>query len=95
MSHDNIGWSRVGVSGRVTADRAKVWGIVVIPSAAAAVTSLYDGLDASSGRQFGPFHVSTKTSTPFMFPYPINFDRGIYVDLTTNMTAVIVIWEPR
>ncbi|KKK96490.1 hypothetical protein LCGC14_2662230 [marine sediment metagenome] len=94
MAHDATGWTRIGVSGRVTDKPCKVWGFIVIPSAATALATIYDGLDTGSGRLFGVFHASTLTTAPFLFSKPVKFDRGIYVDLTANITAVIVLWEP-
>jgi len=69
-------------------------GFIIEASADPGDVSLYEGLDASSGRYFGKFKGLTNDSKPIIFPVPVYFDRGLFVDVGSNVTGVTLIWAP-
>lgn len=94
MEKPHTGWTYLDASGLVTGDLCLVWGFIVYPSASGGYASVYDGLDTASGRLFGVLRCGVQGSTSFLFLKPVHFDRGLYIDFTSNITGVTVLWEP-
>ena len=83
----------------VTADRILAKGpcdliyALLVPSAAAADASLYDGFD-SGGKLIATLEQAAKTSIAFDPPEPILCTEGLFVDVGSNTTGVLVMYRP-
>ena len=65
----------------------------LVPSAAAAAATLYDGLDIE-GKVIATLAQAAKTSIPFDPPEPILCSQGLYVGSFTNVTGILVVYRP-
>lgn len=63
------------------------------PSAANADATLYDGF-GTQGRKITTILSSTKTSRHFAPPDPIICEKGLYLDVGSNVTSVLVMFKP-
>jgi len=92
---------------RVTADTFVVrgpllfYGAVITTSGAADAMDVYDGENTSGRRVMRVAHsyqdqgaVDRVASLPVMLPEPILLERGLFVDLETNVTEVTVFYLP-
>ena len=72
----------------------EVQGVIITASTSTkCVISLYDGVN-SSGRLLGTFRVAADGSQVFLFPQPIPCTRGLFIDIDTSTTGVIVFYRP-
>lgn len=62
------------------------------PSASGADVTLYDGTN-TSGKKIIGLQASTKTNRPFKPKEPLYCDKGLYVDIGSNVTGVLVVWR--
>jgi len=74
---------------------ALLHGVVLLVSADGGSATIYAGRDAGSGLYIGRFEAKSDTSRPINFRPPLDCDGGIYVSVGTNVTEVLVLWEPR
>jgi hypothetical protein len=93
MAH-GVGWTYVTADQIVNQGETLLHSIILLTSAAGTGVTLYDGLDAVSGRSLGPFEGAANISFSHTFPKPLRLDRGLFVDIGTNVTGVLVVWEP-
>ena len=56
--------------------------------------TVYDGLDATSGRSLGRFYGQSKVSTPIDFPDGLRLERGLYIELGDHADKVLVVFDP-
>lgn len=94
MFPKGIGFSRVTQDSIINEGQSVVYGLKIEASVDGGDVSLYEGLDASSGRLEGTYKALQNDRKPFGFPVGIYFDRGIYVDIGSNVTAVTIYWLP-
>ena len=87
-----VGWYQLTASGVVTRIPSKLLRVIVLVSVAGALTSVYEGLDAASGRLIGNFTAPVGTSFPIDFA-GVYCDRGLCVVLAANVTEVTVVFE--
>lgn len=69
-------------------------GLIINASVDGGDVSIYEGNDSSSGRLFDTFQGLAAKSEPIIFTVPIYFDRGLYVDIGSNVTSVTILWLP-
>lgn len=65
----------------------------LVPSAAAAAATLYDGLD-TEGKVIATLEQAAKTSIPFDPPQPLLCNQGLYAGSFTNVTGILVVYRP-
>ena len=65
----------------------------LVPSAAAAAVTLYDGLD-TEGKIIATLEQAAKTSIAFDPPEPILCSQGLYAGSFTNVTGILVVYRP-
>ena len=87
-----VGWSRLTTSGVVAWNSCRLLRLVVLVSAAGALVSVYEGLDAGSGRLIGNFTAPVAMSLVLDFG-GLSCDRGLYVALGANVTEVTAVFE--
>jgi len=78
----------------ITQRPCKLKGLVVTPSAADAVCTVYNG-ESDKDPVALTVLLGTKDTKPYMFPDGLELDRGLYVGSFTGITGVLVIWEPK
>ena len=88
------GWSVVTEDRLLNEGDSILYGLCVLSSAGGGDVTLYAGLDASSGRKIGRFEGANNQSNPIPFPKPIPCENGLYVDVGSNITEVLVFWSP-
>ena len=85
---------------RITADRiinegaTLFYGVIIEASADGGDVSIYEGMDALSGRLFSTLKALANDREIGAPGSPVFFDRGLFVDVGTNVTAVTVLWVP-
>lgn len=89
-----MGWERRTKDGFVTPGPVNLTEIVLLASSAGGDASLYDGRDSGSGDLIGTFKGAANVSLPIPFDPPIHCANGIYLDVGTSITEVLILWEP-
>ena len=69
-------------------------GLIIEASADPGDVSIYEGNDEQSGKYFGKIKGLANDSNVISFPQTLYFDRGLYIDVGSNITGVTVIWLP-
>ena len=87
-------YSPVSADTLLTSEPAFLGGLVVLASVDGGDVTLYDGLDAGSGRLIGRFEGLANVSNPIIFPDAVPLDRGLFVDVGSNITEVLLLWRP-
>lgn len=83
----------------VTADRLLfpgrgLWGgFILLTSATNAGVTVYDGLDEKSGRQLAVLQGFQNVPVPFTFEFPIPIDRGLYIDVGSDITSIMIVFK--
>lgn len=70
-----------------------LWGLIFDSDGSNGYITVYDG-DSTSEDTFGVFDVLANDTKPLLFPRPVRLQRGLYVDLTSHVSHVTVLWEP-
>ncbi len=68
-------------------------GIVVLVSTTGGDVTLYEGLGTAGSSLIGRFEGIADQSTPIDL-YGLFLERGLYVDIGSNVTGVLVIYKP-
>ena len=88
------GFTRITQSQIINEGKTEFHGYDLEPSSANPRVSFYEGLDENSGRlihtttDYDVYATGSKSSEP------IFCDRGLYVKITSGITAVTVYWHP-
>lgn len=91
---DAIGWETYAADAIVHVGPCLLHGIVVLASAAGGDVTVYEGQDASSGRKIATLKGAANVSNPIMLTKPLYLPRGIFLDVGTSITEVMVGFEP-
>ena len=91
---NGAGFTRITQDGIINEGNSLIFGISIEASVDGGDVSVYEGLDTQSGRLHGTYKALVNDRKPFGFPAPVFFDRGIYIDIGSNVTAVTVYWLP-
>ena len=87
------GWTNISVDTRITTHPALLHGLVLLCSTTGGDVTVYSGQD-TSGQKIGTFEGIADQSTPVMFAPPLECDSGLYVDVGSNVTEVLILWGP-
>lgn len=68
-------------------------GIVVLVSTTGGDVTLYEGLGTAGSSLIGRFEAIADQSTPIDL-HGLFLERGLYVDIGSNVTGVLVIYKP-
>src|SRR3990167_562385 len=89
-----LGWERVTVDTLLYPKPVLLGGLGLLVSVTGGDAPLYDGQDATAGRQILRAEGIADQSTPVIFPWPLRCEGGLYVDVGSNVTEVLVLWVP-
>jgi hypothetical protein len=64
----------------------------LVPSAANADVSLYDG-ENTTGSLIATLKAAAVSGHPFEPPVPVYCRKGLYVDVGSNVTGILVMWR--
>jgi len=87
-------WVRVVGDGAVYLGPCLVHSIIVLPDTADDYAVIYDGRDATSGKQFVKVILSSVTTHKLTFGNGVPFDQGIYVDAFDAAVETTVVFTP-
>ena len=69
-------------------------GIVLLTSVTGGDIVIYDGQDATSGRKICTFKGLANVSLPVSFGEGLRLERGLFIDVGSNVTEVLVFFDP-
>lgn len=84
---------------RTTADQLAVGGpgvlhrVILLVSTTGGDVTIYDGLDASSGRLIATLKGTANVSLPVDFG-GLQLDRGLFIDIGSNVSEVTAVFDP-
>jgi len=67
--------------------------VVVLASAAGGDVTLYNGTGSGAGNKIGQFKGAQNVSNPINWPEGLPCENGLYVDVGSNITEVLVSFE--
>ncbi len=88
-----MAWTNITDNARITTHAAKLHGLVILASTTGGDVTVYAGQD-DGGRKIGRFEGVADHSRPINFRPPLECESGIYVDVGSSITEVLVLWEP-
>ena len=89
-----MGWTNVTASEIIAEQPVLLHGVVILVSADGGTATLYEGQDAASGRKIATIGGITNVSWPVVFYPPLLCERGLYVAVGSDVTEVVVHWQP-
>lgn len=89
-----MAWTNTAVDTIVTNAPAYLHGIVLLASAAGGDATIYDGTDPTAGRKVLTVKGPANVSNPIAFYPPLVCERGIYLDVGSDVTEISVHWDP-
>ena len=78
----------------VSADRFELWGFVIVASSDGGSASLYNQRSAEEEALIGTYKALANSPTVVMFPRGVELSRGLFVDIGSNMTGVLILGAP-
>jgi hypothetical protein len=82
----------VTANARLCEKECELFFAYMVPSAASADVSLYDGENTTSDL-IASLKSAAVTGHEFRPPVPIYCHKGLYVDIGSNVTGVLVMWR--
>ena len=77
----------------ITDQSVRLKNIIITPDAGTvADVTIYNGRD-TNGESIGTFRTGSGITLPLLFEGGMLCDRGIYVDVGSNVTGVLIVWE--
>ncbi len=87
------GWTVVKGSGLAVEGSCILLGLFFTPVTANDYVTLYDGLDATSGRKFAKFVTAVVVTWPFAFSGHPRFSSGIYVEGIDGDVETTIVYD--
>lgn len=78
----------------VSADRFELWGFVLVTSTDGGSITLYNQRSAEAADTMGTYKALANSPLSVMFPRGVSCERGLYVDVGSNVTGVLIIGRP-
>jgi len=91
-SSKDYSWQYFTGSNVVATREAELVGVYLVPSAAAADVTIYNG-QSNTGDIIAVVEEATKSTHEFEPPVPIYCRKGIYLVIGTNVTGCLVQWR--
>lgn len=92
MESKEYSWAWVTADMKLTDQTAELVSAHLVVSAASTDSAIYNGAD-TSGQKILPMASQSVTNLPFNPPVPIFCEKGIFVDVGTNVTGILVQWR--
>jgi len=89
-----MGWTNVTASEIIAEQPVLLHGVVILAPDEGGTATFYEGQDAASGRKIVTIGGSSNLSWPVAFYPPLLCERGLYVAVGSNVTEVMVHWQP-
>lgn len=89
-----ISWLTVTADTLVSTKPVWFYGAIILTSVTGGDATIYNGHDAAAGRKWARLEGIANESRPVIFPKPFLFDRGLYIDVGSDVTEVTVGFEP-
>lgn len=93
MERKGVNYENMDADRLVCNEPCLLHGVVILTSTTGGDVTVYDGRDAISGRKVMRFEGIANESRPVMFPKPLYLPGGLFVDIGTNVSEFLVIWE--
>lgn len=90
-----MGWSVVTEDANIIKSGAFLHGVILLASLAGGDVTIYEGQDVGSGNKIVTVKGAANRSCPIVWRPPLECDRGIYVDVGSNVAEVHVHWSPQ
>ena len=87
------GWTLVTKTQTINQGETILYGAIIHASADGGYVSLYEGLDAGSGRLIGTYHTLAVLNLTLDL-LGIRLDRGLHVVIGDDVTSCLLIWDP-
>jgi len=91
---ESIGFLNTAVDVIAQVGETFLYGLDITASLAAGAVTIYEGLDASSGRRINTFKTDATFTTPIRFNPPLYLQRGLFIDVGANIEGVTVYFKP-
>jgi hypothetical protein len=85
-------WAWVTGDRKLTDRECELVAAYLVVSAASTDSHLYNGID-TNGDKIVTLEAAVATTQPFEPPVPIYCSKGIFVDVGTSVTGILVIWR--
>jgi len=89
-----VHWLNTAVDTLVSRDPGGFHGCVLLASSAGGDVTFYDGTSSALGHKVLQVKGAANTSMKVLFKTPLWCPRGLFVDVGSNVTEVLVLWEP-
>ena len=93
MINDYVGFTRLTKDDLVNDDKTLLYGVLLEITTDGASVILYEGNDASSGRLLFTVKGLANDTKFIWFDKPLLLERGLYVDIGSNVSAVTLFWK--
>lgn len=87
-------YRRLTASAEVQRGPTDFYGIVIQASQSGEQTHVYASPDDNDMYLFDTYFNKSKNREQFLLRYPVRFSEGLYVKLTGNVSAVLVLFKP-
>ena len=94
MAQPGVGFTRLTASAIVNEGETLLYGCLLTVTVDTSFISIYEGLDAVSGRLLANVLGLAIHSLPVKFDPPIFLDRGLYVVIGATVTEATMFWLP-
>lgn len=88
------GWTLVTVDQIVNQGETVLYSLTFFSDAGEGEARIYEGMDATSGRQIVPMIEADRFIPQASWDPPLRLERGLFVDMGSKMDAVLVQWDP-
>lgn len=92
ITSKDVSWRWLTTAAKLETGKCELLYASLAVSAASTDTHLYDGT-STSGEQIVTLESNNKRNLEFRPPVPVYCSMGLYVDVGTNVTGVLVMWR--
>lgn len=90
---DGIGWAWVTNSVKLKDEKALLWGLMLLTSVTGGDITVYSGHDSGSGRLVCRMEAIANHTEDVMFVKPLLLEGGLFIEIGSNVTGVLVLYE--
>lgn len=90
---DGLAWARIAGDGRLVRGRCLVGGFLIYIGNNGNQVKIYDGVSVGQGELFTTVTKTPKDFVPILFPSPVEFSSGVYIDASNSNDVTTVLFE--